>query len=190
MQTVFANMGGFMGNMMGFLFYFLVLIAAITSSISLLEVCTTYAIDKRIDAGKDPARKKITIIFASIIFIVGLPVALDALGSGAAAIPAPYEILGITGDGIKAWNDCWLDVYDLISEGILMPLGALVMSLFIGWKLMPTWKNPDRNMVIIEECTEGGQKFKAYGYFELCFKFLVPAGMVIVLYGQILSFFG
>lgn len=190
MQTVFANMGGFVGNLMGFLFYLLVLLAAITSSISLLEVCTTYAIDKRIDAGKEPNRTKITIMFASIIFIVGLPVALDALGSGGAAIPAPYEILGITGDGIKAWNDCWLDVYDLISEGILMPLGALVMSLIIGWKLMPTWKNPERSMLLVEECSEGGNSFKAYTYFEVCFKVIVPIGMVIVLYGQILSFFG
>ncbi|MBE6948809.1 MAG: sodium-dependent transporter [Ruminococcaceae bacterium] len=190
MQTVFSNMGGFAGNLMGFLFYFLVLLAAITSSISLLEVCTTYAIDKRIDAGKDPARKKITVIYAAIIFVVGLPVALDALGSGGAAIPAPYELLGLSGDAIKGWNDCWLDVYDLISEGILMPLGALVMSLIIGWKLSPTRKHRDRENLIVLECQEGGHTFKAYKFFDICFKYIVPFGMLIVLYGQIVSFFG
>ena len=50
MQTVFENMGSF-GNFVGFLFYFLVFIAAVTSSISLLEVCTTYQIDKNISDG-------------------------------------------------------------------------------------------------------------------------------------------
>ncbi len=37
---------------MGFMFYLLVLIAAVTSSISLLEVCTAYLIDKRIEKNK------------------------------------------------------------------------------------------------------------------------------------------
>jgi len=189
MQTVFSNMGGFIGNLMGFLFYFLVLIAAITSSISLLEVCSTYAIDKRIDAGKEPSRKRITAIYASIIFVVGIPVALDALGSGGAAFPAPYEILGLSSESIQVWNDCWLDLYDLISEGILMPLGALFMSLIIGWKLMPTWKHPDRSMIIVDEVRESGREFKALTYFEACFKFVVPAIMIVVLYGQITSFF-
>ena len=190
MQTVFANMGGFIGNLMGFLFYFLVLIAAITSSISLLEVVTAFAIDKKIDQGKEPNRKKITTIYACIIFLVGLPVALDALGSGGATIKAPYELLGLTGDAIKGWNDCWLDVYDLLSEGIMMPMGALVMSLLIGWSFMPNWNHPDRKLMLVEECEAGGQKFTGHVFFELCFKFIVPAVMIIVLYGQLTSFFG
>ncbi len=190
MQTVFANMGGFIGNIMGFMFYFLILIAALTSSISLLEVCTTYAIDKQIDAGKTPDRKKISVIFGLIILVVGLPVALDALGSGNALVPAPYELLGLSGDAIKVWNDCWLDFYDLMAEGIMMPLGAMVMSIIIGWKLMPSWKHPHKNMTIIEECCENGHTFKAHTFFEIGFKFVVPIGMAIVLYGQLLSFFG
>jgi len=87
MQTVFENMGSF-GNFVGFMFYFLVFIAAITSSISLLEVCTTYQIDRNIAKGKDPNRKKVSCVYAIIIFIIGLPVALDALGSGGAAVMA------------------------------------------------------------------------------------------------------
>jgi len=190
MQTVFANMGGFIGNFMGFLFYFLVLIAALTSSISLLEVCTTYATDKQIDRGKTPDRKKIALTFGLMIFVLGLPVALDALGSGGAAVPAPYELLNLTGEAIRGWNDCWLDFYDMLSEGIMMPLGAMMMSLIIGWKLMPTWKNPERSMYITDECCLNGNKFRFMTFFETGFKFIVPAGMIIVLYGQILSFFG
>jgi len=183
MQTVFENMGSF-GNFVGFMFYFLVFIAAITSSISLLEVCTTYQIDKTIAKGKEPNRKKISCIYVIIIFIVGLPVALDALGSGGAAVMAPYEMLGLTPDSpaFAMWNDCWLDLYDMIAEGVLMPLGALVMSVLIGW----VWKP----RIIKDECEQSGIKFWGYKYFSFCFKFAVPVVMVIVLYAQIMDFFG
>ena len=183
MQTVFENMGSF-GNFVGFLFYFLVFIAAVTSSISLLEVCTTYQIDKTIAKGKEPDRKKISCVYVIIIFIIGLPVALDALGSGGAAFKAPFEMLGLTagGPGYAMWNDCWLDLYDMIAEGVLMPLGALVMSVLIGWIWGPK--------IIKDECELTGVKFWGYKYFEVCFKFIVPVVMAIVLYAQVLDFFG
>ena len=183
MQTVFVNMGS-MGNFMGFLFYFLVFIAALTSSISMLEICTTFQIDKAEARGKTPNRKKISLVFSLLIFIVGLPVALDALGSGGAAFPAPYELLGIEmgGAGFAMWNDCWLDTYDMIAEGILMPLGALIMSILIGW----VWKTT----VVKEECELSGQPFKGYKYFDFCFKFVGPVAMAFVLVCQIIDFFG
>ena len=183
MQTVFENMGSF-GNFVGFMFYFLVFIAAVTSSISLLEVCTTYQIDKNISKGKAPNRKKVTLVYAIIIFAIGLPVALDALGSGGAAVQAPFELMGLTagGAGYAMWNDCWLDLYDMIAEGVLMPLGAMVMSILIGW----VWKTK----VITDECELSGQKFKGQKYFDFCYKFICPVVLVIVLYAQILDFFG
>ena len=180
MQTVFANMGS-IGNFIGFLFYLLVFIAAITSSISLLEGVSSTAIDKRILKGKSPRRKTITIIFAVIIFIVGLPVALDALGSGSAAVKNPAELFGFVGDAVRGWNDCWLDFYDMISEGLLMPLGALVMSLLIGWYL--------KTKSVKEECELSGAKFKGYLFFDICFKIVVPIIMAVVLFAQIESFF-
>lgn len=183
MQKVFLDgMGGFAGNLMGFLFYFLVFIAAITSSIALLEVCTASVVDRQLDKGKEPNRKKIALIFAILIFIIGIPVALDALGSGDAAVKAPYELLGITkgGEGFAMWNDCWLDFYDMISEGILMPLGALCMSIILGW-LLPN--------LVKDECEESGHAFKGAGFLKVCFRFIIPVVMVIVLYAQITSFF-
>lgn len=183
MQEVFMNMGSF-GNFMGFLFYFLVFIAAITSSISLLEVCCTYQIDRNIAKGKEPNRVKVTCTYAAIIFVVGIPVALDALGSGGAAVKAPFELLGIEagGAGYHMWNDCWLDFYDMISEGILMPFGALVMSLLIGWSF--------KTDVVKLECEQSGVKFWGYKFFNVCFKFVVPIVMAFVLYAQVADFFG
>jgi len=183
MQTVFTNMGSF-GNFMGFLFYFLVFIAALTSSISQLEVTATFAIDRAEAKGKSPDRHKLTAIFACVIFVFGLPVALDAMGKGGGAFPAPYELLGLTlkGPGYNGWNASWMDLYDLFAEGILMPIGALVMSLLIGW----VWGTK----TVQEECELCGSPFRFYRYFRFCFCFVVPIMMAVVLYAQLLSFFG
>lgn len=183
MQKVFLDgMGGTAGNVMGFLFYFLVFIAAVTSSIALLEVLTATVVDRQLDKGKEPKRKKVSLIFAILVFAIGIPVALDALGRGGATVKAPYELLGLTTDspGFAMWNDCWLDFYDMITEGILMPLGALFMSILLGWILPKLVKN---------ECEESGHPFKGYKYFNFCFRIVIPVVMVIVLWTQIQSFF-
>ena len=80
MQTVFSHMGS-VGNLIGFLFYLLVLIAALTSSISMLELCTAYAVDKQIDKGLTPKRAKHTASVAALVFVAGSLVALDGLGA-------------------------------------------------------------------------------------------------------------
>lgn len=181
MQQVFFNMG-YVGNIIGFLFYGLVFIAAISSSMSLLEVITSFKIDQNIEAGKAPGRKKYAIIAAVIILVFCLPVALDGIGAGTAegaAIGTPVELLG---GAVKGWNDCWLDFYDMLSEGIMMPLGAMVMAFMIGW----FWKID----MVVEECELSGHKFWGKTFFDICYKIITPIGMAFVLYAQVLSYFG
>ena len=93
-----------------------------------------------------------------------------------------FNILGMNPEnGLPMWSDCWLDFFDCISEGILMPLGALLMCLCIGWEIGPK--------VVDEEVTLEGQNFKLRGFFNLCVKIITPLGMLLVLYGQIKDFF-
>ncbi len=183
MHQVFINMGT-LGNIIGFLFYLFVVIAALTSSISLLEVLISYQVDKNIKKGAEPKRKVTSLIYGVFVFLMGLPVALDALGSGGSTMPSPHTILGIEAgsEAHRTWNASWLDFYDMISEGILMPLGALIMSLLIGWVI--------KTQMIKDECELSGHKFKAFGFYDIGFKFIVPVGMAFVLYAQILAFFG
>ena len=184
MQMVFANMGGFIGNLMGFLFYFLVFIAALSSSMSLLEALTSSRIDANVEKGKAPNRKATVIVFCVLVAIFALPNALDGLGSGiagGATIATPAELFGMT-DAIKGWNDCWLDFYDMLSEGLLMPIGAMIMAFAIGW----IWKMD----FVVEECEASGCKFWGKAFFNICYKFITPIGMLVVLYGQITSYFG
>ena len=185
MQMVFHNMGGFIGNLMGFLFYFLVFIAAISSSMSLLEAISSAKIDANVEKGKAPNRKKAAIMFSVLVLIFALPVALDGIGAGqagGAVLPTPAELLGMTGDSIRMWNDCWLDFYDVLSEGILMPVGSMIMAFAIGW----IWKMD----FVVEECEASGHKFWGKAFFNICYKFITPIGMLFVLYGQITDFFG
>ena len=180
MQIVFEKMG-YIGNIMGFLFYALVFIAAISSSMSLLEVITSFKVDQNVEQGKAPGRKKYAIIVAILVFIFCLPVALDGLGSGVAGgatIDYPAAMLGIEK---QTWSGDWLDFYDMLSEGIMMPLGAMIMAFGIGW----IWKID----MVVEECEASGHKFWGKTFFDICYKFITPIGMAFVLYGQITSFF-
>ena len=226
MQIVFDKMG-YVGNIMGFLFYALVFIAAISSSFSLLEVITSFKVDQNVEKGKAPGRKKYAILVAVIIFVFCLPTALDGLGAGTnggATIGSPADILGMHwaeagdisefadgtnyyvkgDDGIyskvdtaavafdasetyylntaRTWNGDWLDFYDMLSEGIMMPLGAMVMAFAIGW----IWKID----MVVEECEASGHKFCGRAFFNICYKFITPIGMAFVLYAQITDFFG
>ena len=185
MQMVFHNMGGFIGDLMGFLFYFLVFIAAISSSMSLLEAISSAKIDANVEKGKAPNRKKAAIMFSVLVLIFALPVALDGIGAGqagGAVLPTPAELFGMTGDSIRMWNDCWLDFYDVLSEGLLMPIGAMIMTFAIGW----IWKMD----FVVEECEASGHKFWGKAFFNICYKFITPIGMLFVLYGQITDYFG
>lgn len=163
LQTVFNSMGGF-GPLFGFLFYSLVFIAAITSSIALLEGIAAVAMDKAIEKGKKPNRKKIVTILGISIGITASLVSLDGLGAN--GFP---QFFG---------QSTWLDSIDLIAEGILMPLGACYCAIVI-----PTsW--------VDEEATLNGAQFKTKTFYDFCIKFIAPVMMVMVLLGQMDSFFG
>jgi len=181
-QVFSVGMGGFIGNLFGFLFYFLVFIAAVTSAISLLEVCTAYFIDKEIRKGQEPNRKKYTLIVGTLIFIVGIPVCLDGLGAGVAGgatIDIPAVMFGM--DKVTMAFDCWLDFYDMIAEGVFMPLGAIMMSIMIGWILKVD--------IIKEEIETSGLKMKMYAFWDISYKFIVPIAIAFVLAGQLDDFF-
>ena len=176
MQNVFHNMGSF-GPIFGIIFYLLVVFAAISSSISLLEVVVAHFVDKARAAGKGDKRKKYTLIAAAAVGLGCILVCADSLGN---ASFAPWKLLGL--ETYSGWNDCWLDFWDMLSEGIMMPLGALLMSLLIGWELGPE--------VVRKECEQQGNRLSSYGFFNICIRYITPLCMLLILYGQIKTFFG
>ncbi len=175
MQNVFDTMGT-IGYVFGLIFYLLVVLAAISSSISLLEVVVAHFCDVAADKGKGDKRKAYSVLAGIASGILCVLVCLDGLGSNGIA---PADLLHIEASG---WSDCWLDFFDCVSEGIMMPLGALFMSLCIGWEIGTD--------VVDNECVLEGNSFKSKGFFNVCVKFVTPLIMVFILLGQLDAFFG
>lgn len=174
LQNVFNSMGG-VGALFGTIFYMLVLIAAITSAISLIEVISTFFLDRAAQNGKKASRSRIVLLVCLAILVEATLVAVDGLGSNGVWVP------GQAAFGISGWNDCWLDFMDMLSEGLAMPLGAMLMSIMIGWEIHPK--------SMLDEIHSGAGNGMD-GFFSACMKFVAPLGMVLILSGQIAEFFG
>lgn len=101
-----------LGSVLLIIFFVLLLFATVTSSIALLEVVVAIGIGE-----KTAARKKASWIFAAIIFIIGIPSALS---------------FGLLSDSIILDRSIF-DFVDYVTSAILMPIGALLTSLFAGY---------------------------------------------------------
>ena len=174
MQNVFDKMP--LGALFGILFYLLVVFAAISSSISLLEVIVAHFVDKARAEGKGDKRKSYTLIATALVSIGCILVCADALGTSGIS---PADLLGI--ENPKTWAADWLDFWDCISEGIMMPLGALLMTFMVAYEIGTEFVKDE-----IEQC---GNKFTMYKFYRFCIRYVTPLGLLLVLYGQIKSFF-
>ncbi len=121
LPTVFSQMP--LGAFWATLFFVLLLVAALTSGISLLEVVTAYFIDER---GWE--RRRAAVVFGSAIFLLGCGSALSV--SGWQRLPQIERLLlGLFGQATGSF----FDLMDQFSSNWLLPLGGLFISLFVGW---------------------------------------------------------
>ncbi|MBQ0004760.1 MAG: sodium-dependent transporter [Clostridiales bacterium] len=171
LQDVFAQMGS-LGPLFGVIFYLLVLIAAISSAIALQEVIAAFFSDRAESLGKTPDRAKISAGVAIAVGIAGLLVAIDGLGASGV----------FTFWGGDAWNDCLLDFMDCWSEGIALPLGALLMSLLVGWEI--------KVKPIQEEINLGSADNASYNkFYSFCIRYCTPIAMAFIFSGSVSGFF-
>ncbi len=175
LQDVFHNMGT-IGGVFGVIFYLLVLIAAISSAISLMEVLAAHFIDKAAEQGKTLSRKKVVMIVSVVITVIGALVAADGLGENGISPASLFKL------NVKGWNDCWLDFFDCWSEGIMMPLGAMLMAMMIGGEIGPK--------TMLDEIHNGEHSPFFSKFYRFCITYVVPAVMCLVLAGQLTDFFG
>jgi len=153
MAIAFAQMDG--GGFLGTIFFGLLVFAALTSAISLLEVAASYFIDER---GWSRLRAVLTTGVA--IAILGAPSAL----SGSVAL---------FGDGLADVSGrSWFDWFDYISSNWLLPLGGLGIAVFAAWRVA------DR--VREQEYTGGGPVGRFYKGWLLLLKWVVPVAVVLV----------
>lgn len=165
LQTVFNKMGVW-GSLFGFVFYFLVFIAALTSSMGMMEGTVSPMKDLMEAKGIALGRTGITLIFTAIAAAGSTLISLDALGGN----PAIKHIFGF-GD--------WLTTFDLFAEGFLMPLGAFFLAILFGW-IKTAW---------LDEEIQLSSEFKNKAFFHFTLKWIVPLFMAFVLIGQLNDFF-
>lgn len=147
---------GTIGTVVGSLFFIMVLFAALTSAISILEA----VVSSFMDAFK-LSRTSATII-ELIIATVGA--VFVCLGYN----KLYFEVTLPTGSSGQI-----LDILDYISNNILMPLGAILTCILVGWVLKPDY--------IIEEVTKNGEKMGRKTLFKVMIKYIAPIMLIILL---------
>lgn len=111
------------GNIVGALFFLLLCIAALTSSISMIEVPASYLIDE-----KKWRRKYAAWTIGILAFIIGIPSAL----SGGASEWLTHIQIPFFGGTVKTG---FLDIMDAIFGELLIVIVAFMTSLYTGWAM-------------------------------------------------------
>ena len=158
LPKVFESMAG--GTAIGALFFILVLFAALTSSISLMETVVSIVCDKT-----KLGRKMSCLIVFVFSGLVGL---LSTLGYGAWA---NVKIIGLQ----------FLDFFDFISNSVLMPVVAFFTCIFVGFVIKPK---------AIEEEVELSGKFRRKALFNVIIKYVAPVCIVLILISSVLDVLG
>ncbi|MFH1811072.1 MAG: sodium-dependent transporter [Pseudomonadota bacterium] len=99
-------------------FFLLLVFAALTSAISLLEVAAAYFIDER-----GWSRRRAVLLCGAAITVFGIP---SALSGGTA----------LFGSGVQALTGRnWFDTFDYLASNWMLPLGGLGIALFVSWRV-------------------------------------------------------
>ena len=155
---VFASMG--MGTLVGVLFFVLVLFAALTSAISLMEAGVSTFMDEL-----GWGRGKCTVLMSVIIFVLG---SASALGFNAL-------------DFITVFGMSILDFFDFLTNSVMMPIAALATCILILRAV---------GLKAIAEEIEISSAFKRKRMYNFCMKYIAPVFLIIILLSSIANVFG
>ena len=155
LPKVFASLGKF-GEFLGLIFFVMVLFAALTSAVSLLEAITSSMMDKF-----KWERKKATLVMAGAAGLVSL---LVCLGYNVLY----FELLFPTGSTGQI-----LDILDYASNNVLMPIVGILTCILIGWVAKP--------QTVIDEVTLNGEKFGRKTLYIIMLKFVAPILLFVIL---------
>lgn len=161
---LFAKMPA--GMLVGALFFLLLSVAALTSTISLLEVPVAYLVDE-----KRVSRKKFVWIVAGITFLIGLP---SALSQGANEYLSNFGWLPQ-----RLTDPDFLSQMSFIFGDFSLAIGALLLSLFIGW----VWGAKNAG----QELLSGAP---AFSWFRKGWEFMIRYFIPVVIFLILLNLFG
>ena len=155
LPKVFEGMAG--GQIIGALFFLLVLFAALTSSISLMETVVSIVCDKL------KWNRKIAIAAVFVFSIV-----MGLLSCFGYSIWDTVTIIGLQ----------LLDFFDFVTNSVMMPIVAFFTCVFIGYVIKP--------QAIVEEVELSG-KFKKKALFTFVIKYMAPVCILAILVSSVLD---
>ena len=155
LPKVFDAMGG-IGTVVGIAFFVMVVFAALTSSISIMEALVASAMDKF-----KMERKKAVVVVTAIALVVGVIVCMG------------YTCFYFEADFGTVVAGQILDVLDYISNSVLMPVVAIATCILVGWVIKPK--------TIIDEITHNGEKFGRQGLYVVMVKYVTPVLLAVLL---------
>lgn len=153
LPSIFHKIPG--GMYFGAGIFLLLSVAALTSTISLLEVAVSYFVDE-----KRWTRQKATIIMTITAFICGIPAALS-FGSVEWLSRLPLFHIGM------------LDLMNAVFGNYSLALGSLLIAVFTGYK----WGIN----AVKTEIEEHGNRFGPFGLWAFTIRFLCPIAIAIIL---------
>lgn len=149
------------GLVFGAGFFLLLAIAALTSSISLLEVVVAYFVDE-----KKWQRRTAVLIFGGVAFAMGVP---SALGHGAVGWLTALPVVGMS----------FLDLVDVVFGNFSLTVGALLTSLFVAWR----WGLPAARAELAFSFLPRWSNF----FFGFLIRFLCPVAIGAILVNLVLE---
>ena len=155
LPKVFSAMGT-AGKFIGLAFFIVLSFAAVTSSVSVMEAIVSSIMDKF-----GLSRKKSALIVAVYTIIAAVIVCMG------------YNMLYFEITLPNGTVAQILDIFDYISNYIMMPLVAFLTSILIGWIVKP--------QIIIDEVTQGKHKFGRKTLYIVMIKFVVPILLLLLL---------
>ena len=156
LPKVFVSMPG--GNIIGAVFFVLVALAALTSSISLMEtvvhiVCEKFKVKRMV----------------SCLIVLGISIALGML-----------SVLGYSvWSSVTIFGKQFLDFFDFLSNNILMPVVALMTCILVGYVA--------KTKYIEDEVELNGHKFRSKGMYRVMIRFVAPVFLVVILVSSVLG---
>jgi NSS family neurotransmitter:Na+ symporter len=161
------------GRILGPLFYVLVALAALTSTMSLLEVVASYIIDEH-----GVGRRKATLMCGGVVFVFTV---LAAVSFGAVPFITNLEVGGALGDLLFGGKVGWFSMADHFVSNWMLPTGGLAVTLAAGWFM--TRQATESELM---DGTEPG--WFRYGVWRFFIRFVAPVAVAAIIVAVI--FFG
>ncbi|MBR4112718.1 MAG: sodium-dependent transporter [Ruminiclostridium sp.] len=159
LPQVFESMTG--GHIIGFIFFVLVFLAALTSSISLMETIVSVVMEKF-------KMKRIPACLVVIAFSLAMGM-LSVLGFGVWSGVKPFGKSDI------------LTFFDFLSNNIIMPMVALITCILIGYVAKTKY---------VEDEVQLNSAFKSKKMYRVMIKYVCPVFMVIIFISSVFGFAG